>query len=59
MSIAKERMRALYERVCDEPRRPVRRRLAASLRALAARLAPPAPESAGEVGAAAERPLPA
>lgn len=47
-------MRAIYERACDEPRRPVRRLLASMLRALAARLSPPL--VAGESLPVAERP---
>jgi hypothetical protein len=33
-------VQALYDRAGDEPRRPIRRRIAAALRWLAARLAP-------------------
>jgi hypothetical protein len=33
-------MQALYDRAGDEPKRPIRRRLAAALRWLAAQLAP-------------------
>jgi hypothetical protein len=41
-------MRAIYERIGDEPRRPVRRRVAAVLRYVAARMAPLVPEAAPE-----------
>jgi hypothetical protein len=37
-------MRALYERMGDEPKRPIRRRLAAGLRRVAAWMSPLAPE---------------
>jgi hypothetical protein len=37
-------MRAIYERIGDEPKRPIRRRLAAMLRRVAARMSPLAPE---------------
>ena len=48
-------MRAIYDRIGDEPKRPVHRRLAAVLRYLAARLSPAPPEQIGEGRVAAER----
>jgi hypothetical protein len=48
-------MRSIYERIGDEPKRPVRRRVAALLRYLAARLSPVLPEPVGEVRVATEQ----
>ena len=48
-------MRGIYDRLGDEPKRPVRRRLAAALRSLAARLSPTPPEQIGEGRVATER----
>jgi hypothetical protein len=39
-------MRAIYERIGDEPKRPIRRRIAAVLRHVAAWMSPLAPEVA-------------
>lgn len=48
-------MRAIYDRIGDEPKRPVRRLLAAVLRYLAARLSPTPPEQSGEGRVATEQ----
>ena len=48
-------MRAIYDRIGDEPKRPVRRRLAAVLRYLAARLSPTPLGHVGEGRVATER----
>ena len=48
-------MRAIYDRIGDEPKRPVRRRVAALLRFAAARLSPALPEPVGEIRVATEQ----
>lgn len=48
-------MRATYDRIGNEPKRPVRRRIAAALRYLAAWLSPTLPESVGEIRVVTEQ----
>ena len=48
-------MRAIYDRIGDEPKRPVRRRAAALLRYMAAQLAPALPEPAADLRVATEQ----
>jgi hypothetical protein len=43
-----EGMRAIYERIGDEPKRPIRRRVATALRWVAARMSPVVPEAPRE-----------